>query len=83
MPPGFLVLAAAIERSSEATRGTCHRPAVPDLPGEGEGALVVLSGLLASETRDITERLPSIGLEVTGERVLGEWTSLVTAVIHR
>ncbi len=47
------------------------------------GGVAVLSGLLAIETSDITETLSSLGLEVTGGRVLGEWGSLVVTVQGR
>ena len=47
------------------------------------GGMAVLSGLLAIETLDITETLSSLGLEVTGGRVLGEWGSLVVTVRGR
>jgi len=47
------------------------------------GGVAVLSGLLAIEIHDITERLLSLGLEVTGGRVLGEWGSLVVTVQGR
>jgi len=47
------------------------------------GGVAVLSGLLAIETHDITETLSSLGLGVTGGRVLGEWGSLVVMVQGR
>jgi ribosomal protein L11 methyltransferase len=47
------------------------------------GGVAVLSGLLVIEIHDITERLLSLGLEVTGGRVLGEWGSLVVTVQGR
>jgi ribosomal protein L11 methyltransferase len=47
------------------------------------GGMAVLSGLLAIEKHDITEKLLSRGLEVTGGQVLGEWGSLVVTVQGR
>jgi ribosomal protein L11 methyltransferase len=59
-------------------------PVLPQLQGlVAPDGVAVLSGLLATDASDITESLRSHRLEVTGERVLGEWTSLVVVVSGR
>ncbi len=53
-------------------------PILPQLHGLlAPDGVAVLSGLLATDASDITDTLRSHRLEVTSERVLGEWTSLV------
>ena len=55
-------------------------PVLPQLHGLlAPDGVAVLSGLLATDAGDITETLMSHRLEVTGERVLGEWASLVVS----
>ena len=59
-------------------------PVLPQLQALlAPSGVAVLSGLLAIERQDTTERLLSLGLEVTGGRVLGEWGSLVVMVQGR
>jgi len=59
-------------------------PVLPQLQALlAPSGVAVLSGLLAIEKQDTTERLLSLGLEVTGGRVLGEWRSLVVMVQGR
>jgi len=59
-------------------------PVLPQLQGLlAPDGVAVLSGLLATDASDITETLRSHRLEVTGERVLGEWASLVVVVSGR
>jgi len=60
------------------------KPLLPQLQSLlAPDGVAVLSGLLATETKDFTERLRSHRLESTGERGLGEWTSLVAVVSGR
>jgi ribosomal protein L11 methylase PrmA len=59
-------------------------PVLPQLQGFlAADGVAVLSGLLATERSEITEALRLHRLEVTAERSLGEWMSVVAVALGR